>query len=74
MLPGHPLRHGAMATHINTAQTQTLQDLKCSVTLNWAEEGQHEENRWEMLFHVRGYAIRSLVGKATLMMKYPQQR
>lgn len=42
------------------------QDLTVSVTLNWVEEGPHEENRWEMLIHVGWYALRFLVGKARL--------
>lgn len=42
------------------------QDLTVSVTLNWVEEGLHEENRWEMLIHVGWHALRFLVGKARL--------
>lgn len=42
------------------------QDLTVSVTLNWVEEGPHEENRWEMLIYVGWYALRFLVGKARL--------
>lgn len=45
---------------------QGYQDPKVSVILNWVEEGDQEENRWEMLFHVGWNGIRCLVCKTTL--------
>lgn len=50
-----------------TRGTRRDQNPKGGVTLNWVDEGEHEGNRWEMLFLVGWYnVIISLVGKATL--------